>query len=44
MALRHVLSAQYAALPISGADLYDEITRSVRILFTGCKMYVELYT
>ncbi|XP_062844324.1 DNA repair protein RAD51 homolog 4 isoform X2 [Trichomycterus rosablanca] len=42
VAVRRVLLAQYAAFPVSGADLYDELLGSTSILSTGNDRVDEL--
>ncbi|XP_071848599.1 DNA repair protein RAD51 homolog 4-like isoform X2 [Apostichopus japonicus] len=37
LSIRKVLFAHFAAIPISGANLYQEVISSVAILQTGCK-------
>lgn len=40
VALKRVLLAQFAAFPLNGADLYEELKTSTAILSTGIGRFV----
>lgn len=42
LSIRKVLFAQFAAIPVSGANLYQEVISSVAILQTGCSSLDQL--